>query len=423
MLFLIRSFINGFMSRSGGSIFVSFVLSRVLSFIASLIALKLVDSEELGIILFAYSIIQLIIPIGGLGLHQSLLRYGALLTSDEDRKQLFSYALKNGIIGSIILIFLVLSIAVFIPFEFEETFSYLSLLSVAVLSNFVFELVKTQFRLLHKNLLFARAEFSHFLLLVFLTWVLTFCFGGLGYVIAVMTTPMLTAVLFIKKLQTTIYFKGNPMTPDLNFWKHGFLGGISNVITQLLFVIDIILIGELKGDALLVTHYKYISIIPFSVLFLPRIFITADYVMLTEKINEKAYIKNYIKSYRLFFSFMSVVVFFLSVLFSKSILSLFGGEYVKYSDSFLILIFGVIGIFIFRGIYGNLLSSIGETAVNYYIVSLAIVLNIISNYYLIPIYEVKGAAITTCLLMWLTGLLSWVSFKRLYNRRSNFSIT
>ena len=171
------------------------------------------------------------------------------------------------------------------------------------------------------------------------------------------------------------------------------------------------------SDPLLVTHYKYISIIPFSLLFLPRIFIAADFVTFTEKINQKEYIKKYIKSYMLFFSFLSIIIFSLSYVFSDSILLIFGEQYVKYSDSFLILIFGVTGIFILRGLFGNLLSSIGKMSVNYYIVSAALIINIISNYYLISRYGIKGAAITSCILMWFTGLLSWICFNYLYKNK------
>lgn len=170
-------------------------------------------------------------------------------------------------------------------------------------------------------------------------------------------------------------------------------------------------------DPLMVTHYKYISIIPFSLLFLPRVFMAADFVSLTEKIGQKVYIRNYIKSYQLFFSLLSLLIFSISCFFSKSILLLFGKEYVNYSDSFVILIFGITGIFIFRGIYGNLLSSIGKMSVNYYIVSIAILINILSNFYLIPIYGIKGAAVTSSTLMWFTGIASWVCFNYLYKKK------
>lgn len=408
---------DGFISRSGNAIFISTVLSRILSFIGSMIALRLLDNKELGVILFAYSIIQFMIPIGGFGLHQSLLRYGALLASTREKEKLFSYVLKHGIIGSLILIIIVLLIGWFISFQFDKTFYYLCILSTAILSNFIFELVKTQFRLQHKNNLFAKAEFFQNFLLVVLIFSLTNYLGGLGYVIALISAPFITAILFVRKLQITFYLNTNLSITNVDFWKYGFFGGLSNVVTQLLFIIDLILIGELMTDPLMVTHYKYISIIPFSLLFLPRVFMAADFVSLTEKIGQKVYIRNYIKSYQLFFSLLSLLIFSISCFFSKSILLLFGKEYVNYSDSFVILIFGITGIFIFRGIYGNLLSSIGKMSVNYYIVSIAILINILSNFYLIPIYGIKGAAITSSILMWLTGIASWVCFNYLYKKK------
>ena len=177
------------------------------------------------------------------------------------------------------------------------------------------------------------------------------------------------------------------------------------------------MIGYLIDDPVAVTNYRYISIIPFSLLFLPRVFITTDFVTFTEKIHQKDYINRYIKNYMLFFGVVSILLLLFSYLFAEQILYIFGVEYMDYADSFLILIMGIVGIYIFRGLFGNLLSSIGKIELNYYIISIAIVINIISNYYLIPLYGIKGAAITSAILMWFTGILSWLSF--LYFFRKN----
>jgi len=118
-----------------------------------------------------------------------------------------------------------------------------------------------------------------------------------------------------------------------------------------------------------------------------------------------------------FFTIISIIILVGSYLFSSEIFSIFGEEYMMYSDSFFILIIGIIGIFLLRGVYGNLLASIGRIEVNYYIISIALIINIISNQYLIPIYGIKGAAITSAILMWFTGILSWLSF--LYFFRKN----
>jgi len=413
----IKEYINGFINRSGSYVLFSTMAARVLSFLGSWIALQLIEAKELGVILFAYGIVQFIIPIGGFGLHQSLIRYGALLKSEDEKQQLFSYVLKKGIVASIAIILVLVGIGYFIPFQFDKTYGYFSILSLSILTVFILEIIKIQFRLQHKNRLYAITEFWYNIILTGLIFGLSYLFQGMGYIIALIVSPVLTALFFIKKLNVKLHIKNNLKITNLSFWKYGFFGGLSSVVTQLLILIDIILIGYLIDDPVAVTNYRYISIIPFSLLFLPRVFITTDFVTFTEKIHQKDYINRYIKNYMLFFGVVSILLLLFSYFFAEQILYIFGVEYMNYADSFLILIMGIVGIYIFRGLFGNLLSSIGKIELNYYIISIAIVINIISNYYLIPLYGIKGAAITSAILMWFTGILSWLSF--LYFFRKN----
>ena len=166
----------------------------------------------------------------------------------------------------------------------------------------------------------------------------------------------------------------------------------------------------------MVTNYRYISLIPFSLLFLPRVFIHTDFVTFTEKIYDKKYIKEYIKSYMLLFLLVSIVLIVLSFFFGSFLLKLLDDRFISYTSTFYILIIGVSGILIFRGLFGNLLSSIGKANINYYIASIALIINIISNYYLIPLYGIRGAAITSAILMWTTGITSCIWFVYLYKK-------
>ena len=413
----IKEYIKGFIDRSGNYVFLSTLFSRGLSFLGSWIALQLIDHEELGIILFAFSIVQFIIPIGGFGLHQSLIRYGALLNSNEEKQELFSYVLKKGIIASILIIFLLNIIGYFIPFQFDKTYGYFSFLTLTILTIFILEIIKIQFRLQHKNKLYALSEFWYNVILVILIFILSSCFDGFGYVVALIVAPLLTVLIFLKKLNIKLSSTNTLTITNFYFWRYGFLGGISNVVTQLLILVDLILIGHLMGDPIQVTNYRYISIIPFSLLFLPRVFITTDFVTFTEKIADRQYIAKYIKNYVQLFAIISILILLGSYLFTSEILSIFGKEYMIYSESFLILIIGIIGILLLRGVYGNLLASIGRIEVNYYIICTALIINIISNHYLIPIYGIKGAAITSAILMWFTGILSWLCFVYLYKKK------
>jgi O-antigen/teichoic acid export membrane protein len=414
---LIKNYVLGFFSRSGSYVFSATIIAKILSFIASWTALKFISNDELGVVLFAYNFILFLIPVSGFGLHQSLLRYSALVKTDQEKNSLFLYVFNKGILASLGLILLIISVSFFINFKFENTLPYIIVLSFVILPSFLFEIIRAQFRLQHNNKAFAYTELVHSIVLLVSVFLLSYYFKEVGYTIALLITPLLTSIFFIKKIKIDFKSKIKTQIADFTFWKYGFFASLSNVVTQLLFVIDILLIGYLLEDTEMITNYRYISLIPFSLLFLPMVFISTDFVAFTEKIYDKKYIVNYMKSYMTFFLIISCFLFLFSYFFAEQILTLLDSSFTQFTDVFLILIFGIIGIYIFRGLYGNLLSYIVKAHINYYIASFSLIVNIVSNYYLIPKYGIKGAAITSSILMWLTGIASWVCFNYLYKKK------
>jgi O-antigen/teichoic acid export membrane protein len=376
----------------------------------------LIPNKELGVVLFAYSIIAFLIPFGGLGLHQSLIRYGSLLSTEEDKNSLFIYVLKKGTIVTFFIISLIIIFGYVFPFKFENTRNYLTLLSFVLIPLFILTTIQTQFRLKHNNKEFSKTDITYNLILVIAVLVFSYLFQEKGYIFAIIIAPTLTSLLFFKKLKINFSITKKLKIIDFSFWRYGFYSGITSVVTNLLLIIDILLIGHLMENSEMVTAYKYVSLIPLSLLFISKAFITTDFVFFTEKIKNKEYIFNYIKSYMSLFFLISIFICGFSFFFSKEILSIFSKDFAIYSESFLILIFGVSGILIFRGLFGNLLCSIGKIEINSYIMAIALVLNVFSNFYLIPIYGIKGAAITSALLMWFTGVFSCIWFLYLYKK-------
>jgi O-antigen/teichoic acid export membrane protein len=395
-------------------------MARLLSFITSWIALQLIPNKELGVVIYALNFILFIIPLGGLGLHQGLIRYGSLLKSNEEKDTLFIYVLKKGTFVSILLIAFIIIVSSLASFRFENTSTYIILLSIIILPMYILEIIKIQFRLKHDNKSFILTEVTYNVILVVMVLVLSFYFKEKGYVVALILAPIITALIFIKKLNINFSNINILSITDSSFWKYGFFSSMSNVVTQLLFIIDILLIGNLLNNAEMITNYKYLTLIPFSILFLPQSFMNTDFVSFTENIKNKKYIHNYIKNYMLLFGIISVLFIVFSWLFSEYLLRIFGEEFIKYTETFMILVVGVCGILFIRGLFGNLLSSLGKANMNFIITAIALLLNFILNNYLIPIYGIKGAAITSAILMWFTGILSFLLFKYYFKKQHTF---
>jgi O-antigen/teichoic acid export membrane protein len=412
----VKDILKDFRHRSGLHILVATFIARIMSFFASWIALQLIEDTKLGLVIYAFTIISFIIPVSGLGLHQSLIRYSALLKEESHKNSLFIYVLKKGMFWSFFIVVLVIASSYIFSSFLIDSQLFVIILSIAIPTSFLLEIIKVQFRLNHQNRQFAMVEITYNIILVMMVFILSFTFKEVGYSVALVATPLMCSIIFFNKLNINFSKHQKLSITDLSFWKYGFFSSLSNVATQFLSAIDILLIGYLLNQSELVTIYKYVALVPLALLFLPRVFLTTDFVNLTEKIFEKNYIKNYIKNYMILFTSISIIIGFFSFLFANQILLFFGPNFTLYSNSFLVLIVGVVGILIFRGLFGNLLSSIGKAHVNYWIALTAILINLILNYYFIPIYGVFGAAMTSAILMWFTGIISMLMFFKYYSK-------
>lgn len=412
----LKNYISEFIKRAGNYVFAATVISRILSFLASWIALQLIPSKPLGNVLFAWNFVVFLIPLVGFGLHQSYIRYGALSKNEEEKHKLLKYVVHKGTISSIVLTIIVSVLAYLYNFETSEVKFYLYILSLVFLPAFLFEVIKVRVRLEHKNKKLAYLEVVYNLILIVSVFVLSYYWNTRGYAISFVVTPLLTTLIFYRLLLTPRKNETKLEYINWEFWKYGIFGGLSNVVTLLLFALDIILIGSILNNPEMVTIYRYISLIPLSLLFLPRVFINTDFVAFTEKIKDVQYIKTYAKGYLTLFAVVSASICIFFYVFGTYILELFDPNFTSYSDSLMILTFGICGILILRGLYGNLLSSIGQVKMNFYITSVAIIINYFTNLSLIPELGIKGAAITSACLMWLTGLASAVAFYLLYKK-------
>ena len=96
---------------------------------------------------------------------------------------------------------------------------------------------------------------------------------------------------------------------------------------------------------------------------------------------------------------------------SDSIISiLFGEEYAEAAYLFEILILGMVGAFILRIPFGNMLASVGKSNWNAIVAFIILVLNGILNIMQFMLGESVGAAIVTSALLWISGILSLALF-------------
>lgn len=399
-----KKFLLGFWKRSGNWVTMAILSARFLSFFASWIALKLLPLHSLGNIIFSLSIVSFLIPVAGLGASQGLLRFGALQDDIDQKNSLFQYVIRKGLLISLGLSIVIIALSGVLTIKMPEAQPYLIGLSVLLGTQFLLESLKIYFRILHQNKKFAQIDLLYGILLILMVAMGCYFFKEVGYIFALILTPLMTFLFFLPKHLIT--FSKTKMRSSIGFWKYSLFSGMSNTVAQLLIIIDIFLIGFLTENSLNITLYKYLSLIPFSLLILPNIIVTTDFVKLTENIRDKEFMKHYLTNYFFLFSMITLLIWLVFGFWTEDVLGFFGENFVDQKIVFFYLLLGVSSVLLFRGLFGNLLSAQGNAHINFWISSLAILLNLALNFWLIPTYGILGAAMTTASVMWSSSLAS-----------------
>ncbi len=351
--------------------------------------------------------------MGG-GIHQGLVRYGALSESQSQKKFLLQQTLWKGLQFSGILVALLLILAPWIAKNVPGAIFYLSLLSFQLIGLLLFQFVVAYCRLLRLNRLFAKIENINNVLLMLGNITMAFLFQGPGYVISLVSIPFLVGLFFMFKLNLFQKTESSSDTlPDFKkYISYGLSVSIGGVFAQLLFAVDILLLGNmLDASEPLIAQYKAATIIPFSLLIIPVAIITTDFVKLARASEtNKPYLKSYYLNYLKIFSGISMLLFAFFYFFGESLLSLFGKDYQQVPELMVIFAGGVVGGLLFRIPLGNILSAIGWPKINAVFSGIVLILNLVGSYIMIPKYGLIGAAMVTSALMWFSGLLSLGAF-------------
>lgn len=403
----ISDFVLGFFKRKGNAVFTALAIEKVVGFILVIIATHFLTKNDYGAITYANTSLTFILPFIGMGIHQGLIRYGSISKSQQEKKVLFNMALKKGLILSIVVWVFILLLAPFVTQKMENSFHYLLILSFQIFSLYLLGIVKIYARLINRNTLYAKIVITNTVSLLISVFLLTFFLDGIGYVISLAVVPFFVAIWYIYTLKLTNYnklfvseFKAKELI------KYGLNLSIANVISQLLYAVDILLIGNILMDEKLVAQYKVANILPFSFLFLPIVVMTSDFVMLAKKSSiDKGYIKSYYLNYLKIFFVISIAMLLFFFLFSNELYTLFGKQYSDSNNLMFIFSVGVAGALLFRVPLGNIMSAIGWPKVNLVVSILTLIVNVFLSYYLLNLYGIEGVAYATAFLMWFSGLL------------------
>lgn len=398
-------------------IFITNVLNRVIEFSSGIILVRLLSKGDYGIYSYAYNIITIFLLFNGLGMNSGMLQFGSELFNrdDKQKKSIFRYGIEKGVLFDFILAIALIVSGIMFPYKISGSGRLISVMCIYPLCMFLVENVQIYMRVSMKN-----KEFGNYNLLC----------SAVGLIMTIAGAVMagLYGVIFFKYVGFALIFViGVFYAKDYidifkqkidlkleerrTYLNYSILVTINNAFSQLLYTIDVFLVGVLIPSSETIASYKSATIIPFGLSFVPLSFAIYIYPYIAGNINNKEKIKKYT---HLMVGVLAIINLCISVImfaFAPNIITIFFGS--EYLDSLIVFRILSVGYFFagtFRIPYGNVLAAMRKVKFNLYLSVVSGILNIVIDYFLIKRCGIEGAAIATCIIYLVTSAAEMLYF-------------
>ena len=308
----------------------------------------------------------------------------------------------NNVFGLIILLFF---ICVFIIIIFRPSIKYILILIFSVLLmgvkqlNYVVLIENPKLR----NTTNIKLDIFDILLLLFLI-----VFTKASYFYCVLFLTVKNIVFFVIAF-LNLKVKVSHIRPTLKgimpYIKYGIIPMFTIILMEINYKIDVIMLEFLNVST------ASIGIYSLGVMLAEKLWVLPDALkdILLSKLSKGKTAEEVAKVTRVSFTLMLIMITCM-ILFGKYLITLmYGYDYQNAYYVSLIILAGTLGMVFYKMIYSYNVAN-GHKNVNFVILLLSACVNVILNYFLIPIYEINGAAIASLVSYSLCGLVFLIYF-------------
>ena len=402
---LIKLLKKGFFHIVGSSI-----LNKVIQFASSLFLVRLLSKDQFGLFSYANNLLVFFLLFNGLGVTAGMLQFGSESREVEKRNSFFNYGIKIGILFNVAISIIIFVFGKIIPLKLDTANTIVTSMFLFPLLIFLFETIQIYFRASLENKKFSILSSFNTLAIFIFSVIGAYYFNIIGIILFRYAAYIITLVVGLALIKRPPYNIINSSKlhkiEKVQFIKFSIISSFNNAISQLLYTIDILLIGLIIVDETIIASYKTATLIPFSLNFIPISIMMFIYPYFARKSSDKKWIKqNYIRLTKCLFVFNFVISFILIIFAPLIIRLLFGTQYLDSLNSFRILSFGYFIASTFRIPAGNIIVMLKKVKFGMYVSIITGILNIILDYTLIKYYGSIGAAIATLYVFIFTSII------------------
>lgn len=400
---------NGFVH-----IFVGNTLIKMISFISSIVIVRLIDKTEYAYLAYADNLYNYVISFAGLGMTSAILKFCAAAESKEKDKAFFVFALKYGTLFEALLSVVVVLYVTWatIPFPEAKTITYMLVLYPTL--NNIINTILGYLRAHGENQIYSRTAVIQ-TVFVFVGSVLFVILKGIkgipfaryiAIVIAIIST-----IKIINKYTTNVGNINLNQEETRAFIIMSLSLMVSNLFSLIMPINEMSLINEMIRDEVITSNYKIATLIPSQLSFVTHSIIVY-YFTIIAKMDDKRKAWETSKKVGCVSAIIIFSIAIVGAIVSPWIIRLVYGA--KYNDaSTLSTVFWIVyainaGI---RMVPMNFLPAIGVAKFNAMVAAISCIAHLGVAYVSISYFGIYGAGIATGIIYLISGIGYWLYYR------------
>lgn len=406
----IRNIVNRLFSTGFFHIFGSSTINKVIGFLSSIVLVRILTKPEYGTFTYAWNKYSIIILLSGLGVESGMLQLASEHSGDADYAlKVTDYSTRFGLKVNVLLAFVLLGIGLFFPLKLPEGRYLICTLCLLPIVQLMSGMTSCYLRSQKRNQEFSKLAVINTALVFTVSAGCAFFLREMGLVIGHYTGALAVFIIgrYVYRVRLFDQRAGNLNEEKKDLLKISIISMVNNSLSQLMYLLDVFVLGIVDPQETILASYKVATIIPTALSFIPLSLITYLYPYYAEHRNDGQWCLKHYKKILLGLGAFNLAVSALMFLLAPFIIQvLFGKEYLDSVTVFRILSLNYFFSGTFRILSGNLLVTQRKLKFNLLVAIVSSTVNIVADYFLIQRWGSVGAAAATVSVVLISSIMS-----------------
>lgn len=412
--FRIKSAFNNLNTTGFFHIFGSNVINKMLSFMCSILVVRIVSKVAFGEYTYANNVISIILLFSGLGMVSGTFQLCSEEISNIDRRNaIYRYGCRVGIQFNLLLILVAVVVALFAPLKIPGARLLILMMALYPVVMILFEFQQIYLRSSLQNKLYSYSTTINTVLVVIGSVVGAVLFQIKGLIVGTYLAYCGTVFILFCFFKVPVFIKKSKLDNTYRrvLYRISIVSMCNNGLSQLLYLADIFILGIIIPNESIIASYKIATVIPTAMTFIPSAVVTYIYPYFASNRTNKEWT---ISRYKILLKAMLLGNFIISLVlfvFANQFIGwIYGNSYLDAVPCYRVLVISYFFSGSFRIVSGNLLVTQRKVEFNLFVAILSGIINIAGNIILIPVYGSMGAAIVTLSVVIVSSLISTIYY-------------